>query len=79
MEHSARLAIALRTKYGLVHVPNSRRCVQWVAAARAHLALGEPEEHSGWMAAREVFPYEAREVLRPDALSVSELLVCVDQ
>lgn len=69
-----KMSIELRTKYGLVHVPNPSRCERWATAARAHLAAGEPQEHSGWMAAREVFPYEAREILRPDSMTVAELL-----
>jgi len=68
------LPMAIRRKYGLVHVPRLSRCERWVETCRAHLTEGIPPERAGLLAAREVFPYEAREIFAPDAGAVTELL-----
>jgi len=69
-----RLPIALREKYGLVHVPGQRRCRDWAMRARGERESGLPEEQAGLTAAHVVFPYEAASVPRSGGLSVDELL-----
>lgn len=69
-----RLPVTLRHKYGLVHVPAAQRCQSWVIAVQRLLDEGLPPEHAGLQAAHAIFPYEAREVVRPDAHSVPEIL-----
>lgn len=73
-----KLPVALREKYGLVHVPGGRRCSDWAARARSHLTEGLPAEHAGLLAAQGVFPYEAAASPRSGALSVLELLTLAD-
>jgi hypothetical protein len=73
-----RLPVALREKYGLVHVPGGRRCRDWAVRARSHLAEGLPAEHAGLLAAQRVFPYEATASPRTGASSVAELLTLAD-
>ena len=67
----------LKRKYGLVHVPNHHRLEAWLHRYRALLGEGEPPEIAGWRAAKELFPYEAKERRAPDlptAEAVSEAL-----
>ncbi|MFW5828040.1 MAG: hypothetical protein ACOCU4_08105 [Alkalispirochaeta sp.] len=69
-----RLPIALREKYGLVHVPGQRRCHDWATHARNEREAGLPVEQAGLTAAHVVFPYEAASVPRSGSPSVEELL-----
>jgi len=71
----AQLPLALRKKYGLVHVPSRSRINRWCTGTRSGIESGLPPEAAGLQAAREVFPYEAREIYEPDAESVEQLLV----
>lgn len=71
------LPMELRRKYGLVHVPRIERCRLRLESTRLHLEE-LPSEHAGLRAAREVFPYEARELVVPEALPVSSLLDMTD-
>ena len=69
-----RLPIALREKYGLVHVPGQRRCRDWAVRARGEHDAGLPLEQAGLTAAHVVFPYEAAPVARSGTVPVDELL-----
>lgn len=64
----------IKRKYALVHVPSARKCRSWAREVRKNRAAGLPAEHAGLQAARTVFPYEAREHYRQDALSVDAIL-----
>jgi hypothetical protein len=64
----------IREKYNLVHVPGSRRCLQWAERCRREMASGVPAEAAGRAAAQAVFPYEAKGRVTPDAASVTEML-----
>lgn len=70
----ANIPLKLRHKYGLVHVPSRSRVDRWYTTARTFIESGLPPEAAGRQAAREVFPYEAREIYVPDAESVEFLL-----
>ena len=74
---STSLPMELRRKYGLVHVPRTEKCRQWLQSCRT-LCDELPPEHAGLRAAREVFPYEAREVIDPESRRVLELLDMAD-
>ena len=63
----------LKRKYGLVHVPNRHRLERWLRRYEELRDEGEPPETAGIRAAREVFPYEARERNAPD-LPTAELV-----
>ena len=71
---NAGMPIALREKYGLVHVPGARRCSDWAARARREIDAGLPPERAGLQAARAVFPYEAREIPLAGTVAVADLL-----
>lgn len=71
----AKLPLELRRKYGLVHVPSRTRVERWISVVHREIGLGVPAEAAGLQAAREVFPYEAREVHEADLARVAELLV----
>lgn len=51
----------LKRKYGLVHVPSRPRLERWLRRYEELRGEGEPSEIAGLRAAREIFPYEARE------------------
>ncbi len=68
------LPVALRRKYGLVHVPSRRKADQWLHEVRREIESGLPFEAAGLSAARSVFPYEAREIYASDVASVEQLL-----
>lgn len=70
----ARLPIALREKYLLVHVPSRRRCIQWADRCGREIANGVPMESAGIAAARATFPYEAKERPNPAGSEVETLL-----
>jgi hypothetical protein len=69
-----RLPVALREKYGLVHVPGQRRCRDWAERARTEREAGLPLEQAGLIAARAVFPYEAKSIPRAGSTPVYELI-----
>lgn len=73
-EDQVNVSMALKVKYGLVHVPSQRKCRSWVREVTVHRAAGLPPEQAGQQAAHRVFPYEARELHLPDAVPVPELL-----
>lgn len=56
----------LKRKYGLVHVPSRHRQERWLTRYRELRKEGDPPETAGLRAAREVFPYEARERNSPE-------------
>ncbi len=68
------VSMALKVKYGLVHVPSHRKCRSWVREVIVHRAAGLPPEQAGQQAAQRVFPYEARELHLPDAMPVPDIL-----
>lgn len=63
----------LKRKYGLVHVPSRHRQDRWLQRYRELLEEGEPPETAGLRAAREVFPYEARERNAPQLPSAQDV------
>ena len=68
------LMLALRSKYGLVHVPSRARVERWIQGTRAAISAGLPPERAGLQTAFAVFPYEARELHLPDSPSVEEMI-----
>ena len=67
----------LKEKYGLVHLPSRHRLARWRDRFWELRAEGEPPESAGLRAARELFPYEAKERNTPElptAESVASLL-----
>lgn len=72
------MPVALREKYGLVHVPGPRRCRDWAARTRREIEGGLPYEHAGFQAARAVFPYEAREIPLAGTVAVGDLLAMAE-
>ena len=68
------IALKLRRKYELVHVPNSRKVQRWVEETRRLMAEGSPPEYAGMEAARKVFTYEYREHRVFESASVEEIL-----
>jgi hypothetical protein len=67
----------LKRKYGLVHVPSSERLERWIRRYRALRREGEPPETAGLRAAKEVFPYEARERNSPELPTVEAVAEAV--
>ena len=63
----------LKRKYGLVHVPNRHRLERWLRRYQELRGEGEPPETAGLRAAREVFPYEARELNGADLPRAEEV------
>ncbi len=70
--------MAIKVKYGLVHVPSQRKCRSWIREVAVHRGAGLPPEHAGWQAARRVFPYEARQLHDPAASAVTEILTLAE-
>lgn len=71
----------LKRKYGLVHVPNRHRLERWLSRFTELRREGEPPETAGLRAAREVFPYEAKERNAPElptAEAVATLLASME-
>jgi len=73
-----KMPVVLREKFGLVHVPSSGRCRRWAQRCRAQLTAGLPPERAGLIAAMEVFPYEAKEIVSGSAPDVASLLDMTD-
>ncbi|TVQ37940.1 MAG: hypothetical protein EA384_10650 [Spirochaetaceae bacterium] len=73
MSQSARLM--LKSKYGLVHIPNRHRCGQWYAEVSKRIAAGEPAEAAGAAIAERLFRYEYKPLARyADGPSVVEII-----
>jgi len=68
----------LKRKYGLVHVPNKHRQERWLQRYRALREEGEPPETAGLRAAKEVFPYEARERNAPELPSADAVAIALE-
>jgi hypothetical protein len=64
----------LKRKYALVHVPNDEKVRLWEHATRAAIRRGLGPEEAGWLAARGVVPYEAKQPPGADLPAVEEIL-----
>jgi hypothetical protein len=53
-----RLALLLKEKYGLVHVPSPKKAERWRSRARSRIDEGAPPEAAGIEAARQIFTHE---------------------
>jgi hypothetical protein len=52
------LALQLKEKYGLAHVPGPGKTGRWCEFTRRRIEEGAPPEEAGIEAARRVFTYE---------------------
>ncbi|MFO8063964.1 MAG: hypothetical protein ACQETQ_13295 [Spirochaetota bacterium] len=69
-----KVRLLLKSKYGLVHVPNVHKTRRWIEATRARIAAGEPSEQAGGSAAEEIFPYEFKPHRVPGETEVEDIL-----
>ena len=53
-----KVRLLIKSKYGLVHVPNVHKTRRWIERTRARISFGEPPEQAGSSVAEEIFPYE---------------------
>jgi hypothetical protein len=53
-----RLALLLKEKYGLVHVPSPKKAERWLSQTSSRINEGAPPEAAGIEAARGIFTHE---------------------
>ncbi len=73
------IALQLRRKYELVHVPNSRKVQRWAEETRRLMLEGSPPEFAGMEAARKVFTYEYHEHRVFEAAPAEEILAALTE
>lgn len=71
--------ILLRIKYALVHVPSRHKVASWAAECRKERDSGVPIETAGLIAAKRVFPYEAKGRIAPEGEAVATILLAISK